>query len=198
MLSFARWIASISTRIISTVSSGSSAGLGCDSAFCQRCLDCATQRNLYIGIRTRIWIAANIILNNYNKLQRYRADRYTRHAWQRQNIPLYSARMTAAKHTATLGMRDSGEAYRYTRHAWQRQRIPLYSDSTQSKHRGIIWSRRRKRVCDKKRFPNLSIQNSLPLPRYNATRRSILPVKRLSAPSYSLPSGSTWSLPRSC
>ena len=47
MLSFARWIASISTRVISTVSSGSSAGLGCDSAFCQRCLDCATQSNLY-------------------------------------------------------------------------------------------------------------------------------------------------------
>ena len=117
MLSFARWIASISTRVISTVSSGSSAGLGCDSAFCQRCLDCATQRNLYIGIRTRIWIAANIILNNYNKLQRYRADRYTRHAWQRQHIPLYSARMAAAKHTAILGMRDSGKACRYTRHA---------------------------------------------------------------------------------
>ena len=46
MLSFARWIASISTRVISTVSSGSSAGLGCDSAFCQRCLDCAAQSNL--------------------------------------------------------------------------------------------------------------------------------------------------------
>ena len=87
----------------------------------------------------------------------------------------------AAKHTAILGMRDSGKTYRYTRHAWQRQSIPLYSDSTQSKHRGIIWSRRHKRVCDKKRFPCMSIQNSLPLPRYNATRRSILPAQLLQS-----------------
>ena len=35
--------------------------------------------------------------------------------------------MTAAKHTAILGMRDSGKTYRYTRHAWQRQSIPLYT-----------------------------------------------------------------------
>ena len=56
-----------------------------------------------------------------------RADRYTRHAWQRQNIPLYLARMTAAKHTAILGMRNNGKTYRYTRHAWQRQSIPLYT-----------------------------------------------------------------------
>ena len=88
----------------------------------------------------------------------------------------------AAKHTAILGMCDGGKTYRCTRHAWQRQSIPLYSGSTQSKHRGIILSRRHKRICDKRRFPCLSIQNSLPLPRYNATRRSILPVKRLPSP----------------
>jgi len=44
-----------------------------------------------------------------------------------RNIPLYSAHMTAAKHTAILGMRDSGKTHRYTRHAWQRQSIPLYT-----------------------------------------------------------------------
>ena len=39
--------------------------------------------------------------------------RHTWHARQRQNIPLYSARMTAAKHTAIHGTRDSGRASRY-------------------------------------------------------------------------------------
>ena len=73
--------------------------------------------------------------------------------------------MTAAKHTAILGMRDNGKAYRYTRNAWQRQSIPLYTARMPAAEQAAIFDKYDNYLPPKKKRPHA--------PGTHATRRNI-------------------------